>query len=117
MEILGIYLVDFGKNIGREISGKRYAVVISEPSKKDGTFLVAPLISKKSGVKYKGGITIEMKDYLQNPEYEKSFIKIRKLREIDKIRIKGKKRFSLNEKDTGKLIKSIKNVIPFLDKE
>lgn len=114
MDILGVYSVDFGSNCGAEINGIRYAVVMSERNKKDGTFLVAPLTSKKSGVKYKGGITIVMKDYLLNPTYEKSFIKVRKMKEIDRKRIRGPKRFDLNEVDKAKLIECMKDVFTFI---
>ena len=50
MEIHGVYLIDFGTNIGKEFNGRHYWIIISEKSKKDETILVVPLTSKK---KYK----------------------------------------------------------------
>ena len=55
-DILGVYLIDFKQNIGGEISGKHYAVVMSKMSKKDDTLIVAPITSKKKGKKYFFGI-------------------------------------------------------------
>ena len=51
-EVLGVYLIDFKENIGGEISGKHYALVISKLESKDNTLLVAPITSKKKGKKY-----------------------------------------------------------------
>lgn len=39
-DIFGVYLIDFKQNIGGEISGKYYAVVMSKMSKKDDTLIV-----------------------------------------------------------------------------
>lgn len=52
-DIFGVYLIDFKQNIGGEISGKHYAVVMSKMSKKDDTLIVAPITSKKKGKKYR----------------------------------------------------------------
>ncbi len=67
MEILGIYLVDLGENIGGEINGKRYCIVISQVSKKDNTMLAVPITGKKSGTKYRGGFTIDNTKFLIRP--------------------------------------------------
>lgn len=99
MDILGVYLVDFKNNVGGEISGKHYSLILSNVSKKDNTLLVAPITSKKSGKRYRGGITIDCTKYQKNPKYQKAFIKIRKIREIDIERIFGEKRYSLDEED------------------
>jgi len=40
------------------MSGKHYALVLSELSKKDSTLLAAPITSKKAGKKYRGGFTV-----------------------------------------------------------
>ena len=66
-EVLGVYLIDFKENIGGEISGKHYALVISKLESKDNTLLVAPITSKKRGKKYRGGFTIDCKKYQKNP--------------------------------------------------
>ena len=113
-EVLGVYLIDFKENIGGEISGKHYALILSKMSDKDKTLLVAPMTSKKIGKKYKGGFTIDCKKYQQNPTYDKAFIKIRKIREVDVKRIYGNKKYDLDSEDLEKLKKSIKNVFKFL---
>lgn len=46
-EILGVYLVDFKQNIGGELNGKHYAIVITEMTYNDKTLLVIPISSKK----------------------------------------------------------------------
>ena len=43
--------MDLGENIGGEINGKRYCIVISQVSKKDNTMLAVPITGKKSGTK------------------------------------------------------------------
>ena len=48
-EILGVYLVDFKDNEGGEMSGKHYGLVLSRTFGEDGTLLVAPITSKKTG--------------------------------------------------------------------
>lgn len=110
-EILGVYLVDFKKNVQGELNGKHYAVILSDLSAKDDTLLVAPLTSKKSGIKYRGGFTIDCKKYQTNPTHEKAFIKVRKIREVHKSRIYGRKVYSLDESDRFKLAEKIKEVI------
>lgn len=102
-DVFGVYLIDFKQNIGGEISGKNYAVVMSKMSKKDDTLIVAPITSKKKGMKYRGGITIDCTKYQKNPTYEKAFIKIRKIREIHKSRFLGRKIYDLEESDVIKL--------------
>ena len=52
-EVLGVYLVDFQKNKGGELSGKHYGLILSKMSDKDKTLLVAPMTSKKKSKKYK----------------------------------------------------------------
>lgn len=69
---------------------------------------------KKSGTKYRGGFTIDNKKYFKEPAYEKGFVKVRKIREIDKKRIISDLRFTLDENDTDLLINSIRNVMPFI---
>nr|DAF17129.1 MAG TPA: endoribonuclease [Caudoviricetes sp.] len=114
-EVLGVYLVDFQKNRGGELSGKHYyGLILSKMSDKDKTLLVAPMTSKKKGKKYKGGFTIDCTKYQQNPTYEKAFIKIRKIREIDIRRIYGTKKYTLDEEDTEKLRESMYQVFKFL---
>lgn len=114
VDVLGVYLVDFKKNKGGEISGKHYGVVLSNISDKDETLLVAPITSKKSGKRYKGGFTIDCTKYQVNPTYEKTFVKIRKIREIDKSRIYGKLRYKLDLEDAEKLKKSFYQFFKFL---
>lgn len=110
-DILGVYLVDFKQNIGGELNGLHYAVVLSELSNKDKTLLVAPMTSKKAKAKYRGGFTIDCKKYQTNPSYDKAFIKVRKIREVYKSRFYGKKMYDLDESDKLKLIEKIKEVI------
>ena len=113
-EVLGVYLVDFQKNRGGELSGKHYGLILSKMSDKDKTLLVAPMTSKKKGKKYKGEFTIELNKNQQNPRYEKAFIKIRKIREIDIKRIYGIKKYSLDNVDLLKLNKAMSDVFKFL---
>lgn len=110
-DILGVYLVDFKKNIKGELNGKHYAVVLSSLSAKDKTLLVAPITSKKSGIKYRGGITIDCKKYQTNPTYEKAFVKLRKIREVHRSRFYGNKIYDLDNDDKLKLASKIKEVI------
>ena len=65
-DVFRVYLIDFKQNIGGEISGKHYAVIMSKMSKKDDTLIVAPITSKKKGKKYRGGITIDCTKYQKN---------------------------------------------------
>lgn len=110
-DILGVYLVDFKKNVQGELNGRHYAVVLSDLSPKDDTLLVAPLTSKKPGIKYRGGFTIDCKKYQANPTHDKAFIKVRKIREVHKSRFYGKKIYELDECDKLKLAQKIKEVI------
>ena len=114
-ELFDVYLIDFKKNIGGELKGKHYAVILSDFSYGDSTILVAPIISKKAGKKYRGGFTINCRDYQQNPSYEKAFVRINKIREVSTERILGEKIYSLNEADIKKLIKSFKNIFKFIE--
>lgn len=116
-EVLGVYLVDFKINIGGEISGKHYGLILSKKSEKDKTLLVAPITGKKEGKKYKGGFTIDCKKYQKNPSYEKAFVKIRKIREIDVRRIYGKKTYNLDSEDIKKLKKSMLQVFSFYNQK
>jgi mRNA-degrading endonuclease toxin of MazEF toxin-antitoxin module len=112
MEIHGVYLINFGTNVGKEFNGQHYGIIISEKSKKDETMLVVPLTSKKKGIKYRGGFTIDNTKYQKEPSCLSSFAKVRKLREIDKNRIIKKKLiFSLDDEDIDKLKKSLKELI------
>ncbi|MGL6100386.1 MAG: hypothetical protein ACRC0G_12270 [Fusobacteriaceae bacterium] len=43
MEVHGVYLIDFGVNVGKEFNGKHYGIVISS----------------KANVKYRGRFTID----------------------------------------------------------
>lgn len=110
-DILGVYLVDFKKNIAGELNGSHYAVVLSELSNKDKTLLVAPLTSKKAKAKYRGGFTIDCKKYQTKPSCDKAFVKVRKIREVHKSRFYGQKIYDFDEEDKLKLIEKIKEVI------
>lgn len=110
-DVLGVYLVDFKINIGGEFNGKHYAVILSDLSAKDKTLLVAPITSKKSGTKYRGGFSIDCKKYQTNPTCDTAFVKIRKMREVHKSRIYGNKIYDLDEEDRLKLIESVKKII------
>lgn len=114
-EVFDCYLVDFKNNIGGELQGKHYATILSDFSYSDKTVLVAPITSKKKGKKYRGGFTINCRDYQKNPTYEKAFVKINKIREVSVERILGKRIYKLKDDDIKKLIKSFKNVFKFID--
>lgn len=114
-DILGVYLVDFKSNIGGELNGKHYAIILSELSSEDKTLLATPITSKKQGAKYRGGFTIECYKYQTNPTHQKAFVKVRKMREIHKSRILGSKIYDLDEDDKQKLIDSIKKTIKIFD--
>lgn len=112
MEVHGVYLIDFGANIGKEFNGKHYGIVISPKSKKDETMLVVPITSKKAKVKYRGGFSIDNSKYQATPSCTSSFAKVRKIREIDKKRIiKNKLIYKLDQEDIEKLKTSLKDVI------
>lgn len=108
MEIGDVYLVNFKKNVGAEFSGKYYAVILTKQV--DNTVLVVPMTSKKAGKRYRGGITIDTNKYQTNPSKEKSFLMIRKIREVDRSRL-WKKRYSLDEEDFRRLLDKIQEII------
>ena len=114
-QLFDVYLIDFKNNIGGELKGKHYAVILSDFSYWDSTILVAPITSKKSGKKYRGGFTINCRDYQQNPSYEKAFVRINKLREVSTERILGNKIYNLNDSDIEKLKKSFRNIFKFIE--
>lgn len=41
-DIHGVYLVDFRRGYGGELSGKHYSIVITEIKKSDNTLVVTP---------------------------------------------------------------------------
>jgi len=110
IEVFGVYLVDFKTNFGGELNGKHYAVVLTTPSIKDKTFLVAPITSKKPKIRYRGGFTIDSRKYQTNPSCEKCFIKVRKIREVDIKRVLGKRIYKLDNEDIEKLKKVIAGI-------
>ncbi len=55
-DIHSVYLVDFKRGIGGELSGKHYAIIITNIKKSDNTLVVIPLTSKKKGKKYRNQI-------------------------------------------------------------
>lgn len=97
MDIGGVYLVNFPKKGGNEFYGMHYAVVLSRVSKDDGTLLVAPITGKKKGKKYRGGITIDNHKYQTDPSYDSAFVYVRKIQEIDKRKIKSKRKKQVDE--------------------
>ena len=113
-DVLGVYLVSFEKNKGGELSGKHYALILT-PLSNDNTLLVAPITSKKSGKRYRGGFTINCTKYQENPSYKKAFIRVNKIREIDKKKIWGDKIYDLDEDDIKKLRESFMKVFKFLE--
>lgn len=82
-----VYLINFPQKGGNEFYGKHYAIILTPPDKADGTLLVAPLTGKKSGKKYRGGITIENIKYQNTPSKPKAYAYVRKIQEIDKRKI------------------------------
>lgn len=109
IEKMGVYLIDFKQNVGAEFSGKHYAVVITEQV--NNTFLVVPITSKKSGKRYRHGITIDNEKYLSNPKYNRAFLLVRKLREVDRKRVLGTKRYSLDTDDEQRLLDKIDEIL------
>lgn len=84
IEIGKVYLVNFEKTrYGHEFYGKHFAVALTKPNSSDHTLLVAPITGKKDNKKYKGGITLSNNKYQTNPKYEKCFLYLRKIKEID----------------------------------
>lgn len=108
MKVGDVYLVNFAKNKGAEFSGKHYAVILTEQV--DNTLLVVPMTSKKKGKRYRGGITIDVKKYQTEPTKGKSFLYVRKIREVDRSRL-WKKRYSLDDEDLKRLLNKIKEII------
>lgn len=105
MDIYGVYLVDFKKNVGRELNSKHYAVLLSKQFlKNEKTCIVVPITSKKPDKKYRGGITIDCNKYQTNPTFPKAFIKVNKMREVSTLRFLGKEKiYDLDEEDILKL--------------
>ncbi len=95
-----VYLINFPQKGGNEFYGKHYAIILTTPDKVDGTLLVAPLTGKKSGKKYRGGITIENSKYQNTPSKPKAYAYVRKIQEIDKRKIvyKTKKKLIVMDK-------------------
>lgn len=112
-DIYSVYLVDFKKGIGGELSSKHYAIILSNLSE-DRTMLVVPLTSKKKNRKYRNGFTIDCTKYQKSPTHEKAFAMINKIREVSKYRIYGDKIYDLDEQDISKLKEKLKS---FLIKE
>lgn len=109
--IYDVFLVDFKNNIGGELSGKHYAVILSKITKPDNTLIVVPITSKKKGKKYRNGFTIDCKKYQTNPSSEKAFVKANKIREVSVNRIYGDKIYSLDFEDIEKLKNSIRDFL------
>lgn len=114
IEKFGVYLVNFSNSRGGELSGKHYAVALTSLNREHKTFLVAPITSKKSGKKYRGGFTIDCKKYQTNPSKEKAFAKVNKIREVSIHRVYGEMIYKLDEQDIGKLKASLFRVFDFL---
>lgn len=106
-QLYSVYLVDFKGNIGGELSGKHYAVALTNEILPDNIILVAPITSKKKGKKYRGGISIKCTDYQKNPSAEKAFIRTNKIREVSVLRVLGTPIYTLNQYDIERLKKSI----------
>lgn len=87
IDIGGVYRINFPNRNGGEIYGPHYAVVLSEVDSSDHTVLVAPITSKKPGRKYRGGVTLDTHKYQYHPRYDKCFVYIRKIQEIDTKRV------------------------------
>jgi mRNA-degrading endonuclease toxin of MazEF toxin-antitoxin module len=96
---------NFPNRNGKEIYGVHYAVVLTDKTKEDNTLLVAPITSKKSNKKYRGGITIDNTKYQTNPTYDKSFVYIRKIQEIDFKRCTKERVLKINQDGTPALTK------------
>lgn len=118
-----VYLVNFPNKNGNEFYGKHYAVILTSPAN-DGTLLVAPITGKKPGKKYRGGITLDNHKYQKNPSYDKAYIYVRKIQEIDKRKIHFNKKvmnnyfeksykliFELDQEDLTKLKIKIKEIL------
>lgn len=110
-DIYGVYLVDFKKNMGGELSGKHYAIILTCIHKSYKTFLAMPITSKKAGKKYRNGFTIDCRKYQQNPTNDKAFAMADKIREVSKFRVYGKKLYDLDEDDISKLRQSLQKIL------
>lgn len=115
IEKFGVYLINFSNSRGGELSGKHYAVALTSLNREHKTFLVAPITSKKSGKKYRGGFTIDCKKYQTNPSKDKAFAKVNKIREVSIHRVYGEMIYKLDEQDIGKLKSSLFRVFDFLN--
>lgn len=110
IEKYGVYLVNFYNSTGGELSGKHYAIAITELNKEHKTFVAIPMTSKKKGKKYRGGFTIDCKDYQINPSKDKAFAMVNKLREVSIHRVYGDMIYELNVSDIKRLKLSINQV-------
>lgn len=110
-DIHSVYLVDFRKGYGGELSGKHYAIVITSIKKSDNTLVVVPLTSKKEGKKYRNGFTIDCKKYQVDPTHDKAFAMVDKIREVSRHRIYGDKIYDLDKNDVNILNEKIKSVL------
>jgi uncharacterized protein YifN (PemK superfamily) len=84
--------VNFGFNIGAELSGPHYAVVVEDNQRKDGTIMVVPLSSYHSKeeihpLEVDLGIIPELNRYRNSPPYTGTKARISHLRSISKMRI------------------------------
>ena len=102
LDIGGVYVVRFPNRGMNEFYGRHYGVVLSKISKDDNTLLVAPITGKKSGRKYRGGITLNNFKYQTEPSYDSSFVYARKIQEIDKRRILSERK--LKRDDNGDVV-------------
>lgn len=110
-DIHGVYLVDFRRGYGGELSGKHYSIVITEIKKSDNTLVVIPLTSKKKNKKYRNGITIDCTKYQTNPTHDKAFAMVDKIREVSRYRVYGDKIYQLDEADVKRMNEKIKSVL------
>lgn len=110
-DIHSVYLVDFKKGIGGELSGKHYAIIITDIKKSDNTLVVVPITSKKKNKKYRNGFTIDCTKYQSEPTHSKAFAMVDKIREVSRFRIYGDKIYELDNEDVEKLNNKIKSVL------
>lgn len=114
IEKFGVYLINFSNSRGGELSGNHYAVALTDFNKDYKTFVVAPITSKKSGKKYRGGFTIDCKKYQENPSKEKAFIMVNKMREVSIHRVYGDIIYNLDMTDIEKLKKSLLKTFDYI---
>lgn len=98
LDIGGVYVVHFPNRGMNEFHGRHYGVVLSKISKDDNTLLVAPITGKKSGRRYRGGVTLDNLKYQTEPSYDSSFVYARKIQEIDKRRISSERKLKRDDK-------------------